>query len=272
MRRKLLQGIVTGCIAMLAVVVAGADAQTQDQKPEDKAPKADPKAVWPAGLETLAGRYAFIQVASPGGLWERDGKGSARQIALPDCPKELQETLAKAEIVISDITKPTEIMAEERVSPSGRGKLRFYHETGTGRLSMKNLPGIGGKDMDKGQYSGVATFTIDHQSHSNPTVFGILESRKNQEPTWGAAALDYADFQVSAPEVAGKEDDDLPPVIGNARILRSGVEIFAFMEWHGVGARGQRIYQGCVRLAKAGAAAPPAKPREDVAKQTASAR
>jgi hypothetical protein len=258
MRRKLLHGIFTGCIATLGVVVAGASAQTQDAKPGAKPAAVDPKTIWPANLEKIAGRYTFVQVASPGGLWERGGE-APRQIALPDCPQELQDLLAKSEIVISDIAKPTQISAEERNSPSGRGKLRFYREDGTGKLTLKNLPGIGGTDKDKGQFSGLGEFSINHQSHSNPSAAGVLEQRKRQEPTWGAAALDYADFNVSVPEVAG-DDKDTPPVIGNARILRSGIEIFAFVEWEGKGPRGDRTYQGCVRLAKLGAIAPPADP------------
>lgn len=270
MRRKLLHGIMTGCIATLGVLVAGANAQ--EPKPDAKPPVVDPKTVWPAGLQRLAGRYVFVQIASPGGLWERDANGGARQIALPDCPKELQDIVTKAEIVISEVAKPTEITAEERVSPSGRGKIRFYHEEGTARLSLKNLPGIGGADGDKGQYSGVAGFIIDHQSHSNPSVSGILEARKRQEPTWGVAALDYADFSVHLPEMPGKDNAEAPPVIGNARILRSGIEIFAYMEWTGKSAKGVRTYQGCVRLGKTGSDAPPAKPQRDVASRTALAR
>jgi hypothetical protein len=272
MKRKLVHGIVTGCIATLGVVAAGANAQTQDQKPEAKPPIVDPKSIWPAGLPALAGRYVFVQVASPGGLWEKDGNRGARQIALPDCPKELQDILSKAEIVISDIAKPTEVTAEERTSPSGRGKIRFYHEEGTGKLTLKNLPGIGGAEGDKGHYSGAGGFTIDHQSHSNPSVSGILEARKRQEPTWGAAALDYADFNVHLPEMPGKDNAEAPAVIGNARILRSGIEIFAFIEWEGKSAKGIRIYQGSVRLGKTGADTPPAKPQRDVASRTALAR
>jgi hypothetical protein len=254
------------------VLAAGADAQTQDAKPDAKAPMVDPKSIWQAGLEKLVGRYTFVQVASPGGLWERDGQGGARQIAFPDSPKELQDILGKGEIVISDLAKPTEVSAEERLSPSGRGKLRFYHEEGKGKLTLKNLPGIGGAEGDKGQFTGAVNLAIDHQSHSNPSIAGVLEQRKRQEPTWGAAALDYADFHVYLPSADGKENDEAPPVIGNARILRSGVEIFAFIEWQGKGPRGLRIYQGCVRLAKAGADVPPAKPNRDVATRTAAAR
>jgi hypothetical protein len=269
MRRKLLHGILTGCMATVGVLVAGADAQTQDARPDAKAPAVDPKTIWPVGLESLAGRDVFVQVATPGGLWERDGKGGVRQTALPDCPQELQNLLTKAEIVVSDLAKPTEVSADERTSPSGRGKLRFYHEEGTGKLILKNLPGIGGSQGDKGQYSGSASFSVDHQSHSNPSISGVLEARKRQEPTWGVACLDYADFHVYLPEVPGKDNGEAPPIIGNARILRSGIEIFAYMEWEGKSARGPRTYQGCVRLAKTGAQAPPAKPQRDVASRTA---
>ncbi len=270
-KRKLLHGILAGCVATLGVVAAGANAQTQEAQPDAKAPTVDPKAVWPAGLGSLAGRYVFAQVASPGGLWERDGLGPGRQIALPDCPKELQDLLTKAEITISDIAKQTEVAAEERTSPSGRGKLRFYHEEGAGKLTLKNLPGIGGKDGDSGSFNGAAHFTLNHQSHSNPSVSGVLEARKRGEPTWGAAALDYADLNVS---LAGetKEENDAPPIIGNARVLRSGSEIFAFVQWEGKGPRGVRIYWGSVRLAKAGAEAPAVKPRKEVALRSVAAR
>ena len=266
MRRKLLHGMITGCLATVGVLVAGANAQ--DEKAPDKPPAVNPKAIWPVSLESLEGRYTFIQVASPGGLWERGGEGPPRQIALPDCPKELQDILTKAEIVVSDIAKPTEISAEERLSPSKRGNLRFYHEEGSGKLTIKNLPGIGGEDGDKGTFSGPVDFTLDHQSHSNPSAIGILEQRKRQEPTWGTAALDFADFHALHPEVPGKDAVDAP-VMGNARVLRSGVEIFAFVDWKGKGPRGMRGYTGCVRLAKRGSEAPPAKPDGSLRTQAA---
>jgi hypothetical protein len=270
MRRKLLHGMVTGCLATVGVLVAGANAQTQDDKAPPKTPAVNAKTLWPVGLEALAGRYVFLQVATPGGMWERGGN-TPRQIALPDCPKELQDLLMKAEIVISDIAKPTEITADERLSPSKRGNLRFYHEEGSGKLTLKNLPGIGGADGDKGQYSGPADFALDHQSHSNPSAFGIMEQRKRQEPTWGAAALDFADLNAFAPDVPGKDNE--APIMGNARILKSGVEIFAFIEWDGKGPRGMRNYMGCVRLGKKGADVPPAKPNRDLdAKEVALAR
>ena len=236
-----------GCSAAALGTVALASAAAQDTPP-----KPAPNPIWQAGLQQLAGRYIFVQVASPGGLWERftpkQGLSTSRQVSINELPSALRDRLTKAEIVISDLKLPTQIEADERESPSKRGKLRFYNETGHGRLVMRNLPGIGGNTGDAGEYSGPVTFHIEHRGHSNPSISGILLQRINQEATWGVAAIDFADLTATAPPK--KEGEEAEIVIGNARILRSGVEIFAFMEWRTEAADGERTVTGAVRLAR----------------------
>lgn len=220
-------------------------------KPEPDAndAKVDPAAIWPASLEKLAGRYTYIQVASPGGLWEAF-PGHRKQVSVDDLPSESQERLRSAEIVISGLRGPSRVEASERVSPSKRGKLRYYEETVDGRLVVRHLPGIAGGDTNDGEYSGPVTFTLLHNSHSNPSVLGVFQSRLQQESTWGAATLDYADLGA-VPLVADvKPDQEIPAVIANARVLRSGLEIFAFVNWTEKRADGEHVFTGAVRLTK----------------------
>ena len=92
---------------------------------------------------------------------------------------------------------------------------------------------------------------------------------------WGAAILDYADLTAAIPLPAGAAPDEEPMLaVGNARILRSGLEIFAYVSWDEPGANGgTRTFRGCVRLAREDqfpkTAPPPLKPRET---EVASAR
>ena len=261
-----------GCTSVALASVSLATAAAQDQKPAPRprtAPKqsspqeiARARAIWPAGLERLAGRYTFAQVASPGGLYDRftpkDGKEAVRQVALPHLPAALREKLASAEIVISDLTLPSQLDAEERESPSKRGKLRFYTESAGGKLVMRNLPGVGGVSGCAGEHSGPVIFRLEHNSHSNPSVNGVLLQRKNEEPTWGAATLDHANLAAFVP--GEKPEDEGNPVLTNARVLRSGVEIFAFVEWTGEDAEGSHSIHGTVRLVREGAPARPVGP------------
>lgn len=277
-------GIRTALLSGL--LLAGCSLAALGAEDEPKAPaedKPDAKSIWPAGLEKLAGRYVFLQVGSPGGLWESpvNVRGEPRQVSINEVPEALRQKLLHAELTISDLQLPTEVEAEERPSPSGRGKLRFYTESAMGKLVLRNLPGVGGMDVDKGEYTGPVLFQLDHQLHSNPSVYGVLQQRMQQEPTWGAATLDFADLTATAipPEKpapkgneapkngqgakaskpdkekkpAAGEDADTPEeadlVIANARVLRGGIEIFAFVEW--IDARKARKYFGSVRLMRA---------------------
>ncbi len=215
---------------------------------EGEAAKLDPATIWPASLDRIAGRYVFAQVASPGGLWRTDEK-ERRQVSLRELSAPARERLEAAEILISELKLPTQKDASQRVSPSKRGNLRYYQEQATGKLVMRGLPGVGGADGDAGSYSGPVHFEITHASHSNPSVAGVFNVRQQQEQTWGAATLDYADLQATPILPEGKADAELPAVIGNARILRSGVEIFAFVGWTEKGAGGaEQTFRGAVRL------------------------
>jgi hypothetical protein len=260
--------MMAAALVLSGLGLAGAQEAGQEPKPESKSEPqpgpgtADPKAIWPAGLDKLAGRYVFVQVASPGGLWERSftvkkGEPATRQVSMNEIPRALRDRLTRAEIIISDLTLPTMVEASERLSPSGRGMLRYYSETTTGKLVMRNVPGIGGVDGETGDYTGTVVFKLDHQGHSNPSVSGVLVHRMRQEPTWGAATLDYADLQATAlPKVEAKDgkpaepDEEGQTVIANARILRSGVEIFAFVDWTDKDRKGKprAAYTGSIRL------------------------
>jgi hypothetical protein len=239
-------------------LLATAGAQDAAGTPE-AGDAADPKSIWQAGLQQLAGHYTYLQVASPGGLWERFSPGkneklTIRQVSINEVPEELRKKLTQAEIIISDLRLPGQVEASERTSPSGRGKLRFYTESAAGRLQMRNLPGIGGRDEDPGDYTGPVVFHLLHQSHSNPSVTGVLQQRINQEITWGAATLDFADFAADAVKPGEAEDAEGLPVIGNCRTLRSGMEIFAFIEWKRKTKKGDYGYFGTVRLIRKDAA------------------
>lgn len=258
----MLAGALLLCAAAGAPGVRGDDqaaAAVQAEKDTPPAtPKADPKTIWPASLEKLAGRYVFVQVASPGGLWDTFGeegkKPERRQVSINELSEEMRNKITRAEIVISDLTLPTEIEASERDSPSKRGKLRFYTEVGKGRLVLRNIPGVGGAQLDRGEYSGPALFSLDHTLHSNPSVAGILNQRQQQEATWGAATLDFATFDAVPLDDKGEPGPEDSSAIGNARILRSGTEIFAFVEWSEKDKQGiEHHYTGAIRLLKTAA-------------------
>lgn len=247
------------CMAGMAVAGAGTGARSSERAggtaTQAEAGKPRPEQIWPAGLQGLAGHYAYARVASPGGLWKATTVGSGermrRQISVDDLPAAAREKLTQAQITISDIQLPTEIEASERVSPSKRGMLRFYEESAVGSLSIRNLPGIGGEDEDRGDFSGRALFSLTHNSHSNPSASGLFKIRQREEPTWGAAALDSADLSATVHSRDAKQNEHAhegPPIIGNARILRSGWEIFAFVEWTDKDAAGEHSYFGAVRL------------------------
>jgi hypothetical protein len=231
--------------------------QVADVKPEPDANdlKVEPASIWPAGLEKLAGRYTYVQVASPGGLWEAF-PGHRKQISIDDLSAESQGRLRSAEIVISGLRGPSKVEASERVSPSKRGKLRYYEESADGRLVVRHLPGIAGSDGNEGDFSGPVTFTLIHNSHSNPSILGVFQTRLQQESTWGAATLDYADLGATPLVADAKPDQELPAAIANARVLRSGVEIFAFVNWTEKRADAEHVFTGAVRLSKQRAAAP----------------
>ena len=260
-----------GLILLVAASGRAADPALPGSGPEEKVAASE---IWPASLERIQGRYLFVQVASPGGLW-RSGDGEGRQVSLHELSPEARQRLEKAEIVIADLRLPTRKDASRRLSPSKRGYLRHYEEQAPGRLVLKGLPGIGGGQGDSGAYSGPVEFGILHSSHSNPSVSGVMTLRRQQEQIWGAAIFDYADLTATPPLPAGAKPDEEPiDAVGNARILRSGLEIFAYVHWEEPGANGAtRTFRGCVRLAREDqfpkTAPPPLKPRET---EVASAR
>ncbi len=299
-------GTVTAVTAGGALVSARAQddpAKPPAQNGSDPEVVLDPKTIWQGGLSKLAGTYVFAQVASPGGLWERhvlpDGRAVRRQVSINEAPRAFREKLQAATIVISDLQEPTRVEASQRISPSKRGMLRFYEEEGLGKVTVRNLPGMNGVDGSLGNYSGPVVLRLDHQSHSNPSVSGVLMQRQQQETTWGTATLDFADLSAypvpaaapgqpaqpgALPEAPGKtapslpkgtpaavkpgkpapvkpgeppkppagaephEEDEAPPVISNARTLRSGVEIFCFVEWKEQSKAGLKTWVGTVRL------------------------
>jgi hypothetical protein len=119
-----------------------------------------------------------------------------RQVSLWELSPATRARFEKAELIISDLEPSDLPNAREEVSPSKRGRIRFYSEYAVGKLTMRNLPGIGGDDEDKGTFTGKVEFGLTHQSHSNPSVSGILFQRMQQESTWGAATIDFADLEA----------------------------------------------------------------------------
>jgi hypothetical protein len=238
----------------LLLIVGAGPAQQREEKP---APNQAPEQVWQAGLTRMAGKYRFIQVASPGGLWRIRQTGDKRerdQVSLSQLPQAFRETLEKAEIQILDLQVPGEVSAQVGKSPGVGGMLRHYTEEARGKLVMRGLPGVADRERDTGEFSGEVVFGIDHTSLSNPTVPGVWLTRFRTEPTWGAATLDYADLTAMkvSPEAAEDADPEYP--LFNSRILRSGLEIFAFVQWFdpstGDGYAGDQ-YVGAVRLVRA---------------------
>jgi len=258
-----MNGYLTTAFAAAAVMACSLAAVAAPEKEPAKKPVVtdpvvNPKDIWPANLTSLAGKYVFAQVASPGGFWETtDGPNGAtrrRQVSMNEVPAAFRDKLLNAEISITINKGPLRLNATQKLSPSKRGFLRFYEEEALGSISVRNLPGVGGgDDVD---VSGPAYFRLDHQSHSNPTVSGILHARKQGEPTWGAATLDYADLAASTvpkePEAEGQ------PILSNARVLRSGTEIFAYVEWRDKDGGASRSILGSVRLERVPQAPPPA--------------
>lgn len=222
--------------ALAAVCVALPLAAAEPAVPEaSTTPPPSPEQIWPAGLTRIAGTYRFIQIASPGGLWQKTstgGKVDTQQISLSQLPKPLREQLQKAEIQILNLETPTTIKASSEKSPGMGGMLRQYAEETPGRLVMRGLPGIGSTEGDTGNFSGMVIFGMDHSSLTNPSVPGVLFTRAQTEATWGVATLDYGELVAQKPLVKGQPEDAEPDYpIFNARILRSGKEIFAFFQW-----------------------------------------
>ncbi|MBM3458927.1 MAG: hypothetical protein FJX77_10405 [Armatimonadetes bacterium] len=246
------RGLGTGVAGVSLAGLLGRQATAAQEQP---GARVDPRTLWEGSLERLAGRYVFFQIASPGGLWEyynpKVGEATERQVSLNELPAAFRDQLKAAEIVISDLKLPTRVEGNTRESPSGRGRLRFYTETTTGRISVKNLPGVG-LDPKAAGFQGMAAFRLDHQSHSNPSVPGVLFQRQNQERTWGAATLDFADLNAETLVPADKPDAEPQVLLANARTLRSALEIFAFVEWVVTEAEGERKFVGSARLVKAG--------------------
>ena len=250
--------VVAGAVCLGGMAVAGAGARPVERAgnkaPQAEAGKPRPDEIWPAGLQRLAGDYVYARVASPGGLWKVTTAAGTdervrRQVAIDDLPVAAREKLTHAQITISNLQLPTEIDASERVSPSKRGKLRFYEESAVGALSIRNLPGIGGDEEGRGDFSGRVLFSLTHNSHSNPSMSGLYNIRQREEPTWGVAALDSADLSAAVHSGDAKEHEhEAAPIVGNARVLRSAREIFAFVEWTDKDAAGEHSYSGALRL------------------------
>jgi hypothetical protein len=250
-----------------------------------------------------------------------------RQVSLWELSPATRARFEKAELIISDLEPNDLPSAREEVSPSKRGRLRFYYESAIGKLTLRNLPGIGGDDEDKGTFTGKVEFALTHQSHSNPSPSGILFQRIQQESTWGAATIDFADLEAvpvtenkptpgtkpgpkpeprprpgrvpprsttqrpdasgvllasavtpatdaeavqlavqkppaptkpggakpapSKPSAPSHEEDDGPPsVIANARVLRSGIEIIAYVGWREPLNGKMASYTGSVRMVR----------------------
>jgi hypothetical protein len=254
--------------AFVAALVALPLAAAAEPAPTpDAPPPPAPEQIWQAGLARIAGKYRFIQIASPGGLWQKtvaNGKEDLQQLSLSQLPKALREQLQKAEIQLLDLQTPTTVKASSEKSPGVGGMLRHYSEETAGRLVMRGLPGIGSTGGDSGNFGGEVIFAIDHTSLSNPSVPGVLFTRAQTEATWGVATLDYAELIAQKPLPKGQEDGDPEYPIFNARILRSGVEIFAFFQWTDPEAKKKGTHReiwGTVRLLRAeGDAAPPPPP------------
>jgi hypothetical protein len=253
-------------LSLALPLAAAAEPVPPPDAPPMPAPPA-PEQIWQAGLARIAGNYRFVQIASPGGLWQKTvtaGKEDVQQLSLSQLPKALREQLQKAEIEILDLQTPTTVKASSEKSPGVGGMLRHYSEDTPGRLVMRGLPGIGSVDGDSGNFSGGVIFGLDHTSLSTPSVPGVLFTRAKTEATWGAATLDYAELIAQKPLPKGQEDGDPQYPIFNARILRSGVEIFAFFQWTDPEAKKkgtQREIWGTVRLLRVnGDTAPPPAP------------
>jgi hypothetical protein len=216
--------------------------------------KPTPEQVWPASLARIAGKYRFIQVASPGGLWQRtlaNGKLETQQVSMSQLPKGLREQLESAELQILDLQAPGEVEASMKKSPGTGGMIRHYTEEARGKLVMRGLPGIGMVQGDAGEYTGEVVFGLEHTSLSNPSVRGITYTRSKTEPTWGVATVDYAEFTAMKPPKKDQDGADPDFPVFNARILRSGLEIFAFIQWadpEGQRNGTQREIWGSVRL------------------------
>src|SRR4051794_12614232 len=75
---------------MLPFAAAAEPAPPPDAPPTAIAPAPAPEQIWPAGLARIAGRYRFIQIDSPGGLWQKTvnaSKEDLQQISLNQLPK-----------------------------------------------------------------------------------------------------------------------------------------------------------------------------------------
>jgi hypothetical protein len=249
---------------------APADAAAQSETEGDSV---DPKRIWPTSLTEMAGTYKFLQVGSPGGLWEYLTPSELgqprkyRQVSINELPEAFRERLLKAEVVISDIQEPSEVSANERLSPAQRGQLRFYREEAPATVAVRFIPGIAGTDEQPDEFQGRVMLRLEHQSHSNPSISGLLHQRQRQEQTWGVATMDYADLTAFTvpPEGADPDEEDGGLVITNARVMRGGMDIFAFVEWIDTSDGSHRAYYGSIRLVRdMPDLPPPARPGEQI--------
>lgn len=240
-RRALLGWSLLGGAATTSAAVAASAGQREQPGPEES-PEEIVRRIWPVSLEALAGTYVFAQVASPGGLWRRQAGGATpgvRQMSIHEAPESFRKQLLSGRLTLSEVTTAGKPEASEERSPSGRGLIRRYTEEGSGRLVLKGVPGIGAREDDEGAHEGMVGLRLLHQSHSNPSPSGVFKTRLAQEPTWGAATLDYADLEAFLLPKKGPdgeprpeaEDDEAGLIIANARVMRSGYEIYAFVQW-----------------------------------------
>lgn len=226
-----------------------------------------PTLVWQADLDDIAGTYRFAQVSSPGGLWNvRNNSAESRQVSINEVPQALRDKLLNAEIKISELGDRTIYEANEGPSPAGN-VLRDFMEARKARVTVKNLPGIdGGRTNDGPDFEGEVELEIFHSSvvRNVPARNSIIRGR--EEPTWGAAAVDYADLRAvahahseepaEAAPVEGESAAEAPhaedlPIIDNARVLRSGNEIIVSIYWiYMEGTESEALYRGSVRLVK----------------------
>lgn len=222
----------------------------------------EPKAMWYNGLTQIGGTYQYVQIESPGGLWQEDrilnAKSEMKQVSINELPAALKEKLLKAEIQILDI-KQTSIEANQKASPGPRGQapyhgmLRTYEEHATGSLVIHNIPGIGLMDQDAGEFQGKATLELVMGNHSDPSDAGILSERLAGEMIWGSAAQMRNYATLEGFKAGGVQDDPAAHVMANARLLRGGQEIVAYVEWTqktGKAERPEIIYRGAIRLAR----------------------
>lgn len=238
--------------------------------------------LWPKGLRELSGRWVFSKIASPGGLQLRTyprqagAVGSSRKVDLEGLPAEMRRHLKGAELVIGPLEGGLDSRASSRESPSKRGHIRHVEEASVGRIRLSYIPGVGEVEKPGKPFSGKVLFVLEHTSHSNPSPSGVRDARETQEATWGPAFIDYADLtaivlppepaQPAAKPGAGTrpaapprpvpegqaEDEPEVIVLNNCRVMRSGTEIIAYVEWETEQPGGTVRYFGSILLTRRG--------------------